>query len=248
MRIKKEVGRLYVNFVYKFKCLRGDYNDIVGHNYINKSISDEEYTNLISQLYGNKYVEDKYTSNYDLQINNKRWFVDLILSVLDIHLVCDAGANRGYLMEAFSERGIKAFGFDILDSLDVVLEKHRMNYKIGSILDIPKFDVEFDLVTSTDVFEHIPINKIDQMVSELKKLKPRYFCFMISKDMLNDGHITLKNTRWWMKKFEPEYKLMNELTKRLKNYVSGGVPYRYTGIPRNGINQVPGIVFLERKY
>lgn len=69
------------------------------------------------------------------------------------------------------------------------------------------------------------------------------------KDMMNDGHITLKNTRWWILKFKPEYRLMDEVGKQLKYYESANskwVPYRYTGIPRKGINQVPGIMFLKR--
>lgn len=103
-----------------------------------------------------------------------------------------------------------------------------------------------DLVTSTDVFEHIPINKVDIMVSELKKLSPKYFVFMISKDMLNDGHITLKNTKWWIRKFRPEYRMMKELNRNLNKTKLGEEEYCYTGIPRNGFNKVPGVIFLEK--
>lgn len=251
MKIKKEIKRIVINMLYLYECyIKREYDHIKGHGFINKPMNNEQYEMFIKELYGNKYIEKKYTHDEDIQMEFKRWLVNLILNNLQIKSMCDAGANRGYLMKAFYEKGIKVCGFDILDNLDEVLPEMREYYKLGSILDIPDFfkggGASFDLVTSTDVFEHIPINLINTMVIELKKMDPKYFVFMISKDMFNEGHITLKGTNWWVKKFKPEYRMMKELSKNLNKVKLRGEEYRYTGIPRNGFNKVPGIIFLEK--
>lgn len=142
MRIKKEIKNLMINGLYYYRCyVKKEYDYIKGHTFINKPMSDEQYKLFVKELYGNKYVENKYTHDEDVQMESKRWFVNLVLNNLQIKSMCDAGANRGYLMKAFSERGIKVCGFDILDSLDAVLPEMREHYKIGSILDIPNLCV-----------------------------------------------------------------------------------------------------------
>ena len=221
----------------------------IGYEYINKPLSDEEYSILCRNLYGKRYLEEKYLDNFADHMRIKYWLADLVLSVLpDIKVVCDAGANRGYLMKAFTDRGIASYGFDILEDKSLVLQEVRENFKLGSILDVPRFNTEFDLVISIDVFEHIPINKTDLMVDELKKLNPRYFVLQISKDMLNDGHITLKGTDFWVRKFIPQYRVMTELYDKLINFKTlEGETYSNTGIPKNDYNKCPGIIFLEKR-
>lgn len=222
-----------------------------GHEHINTPLNELEYQSLMNDIYGNQYLDAKY-ADYLNQLPVKRWLVDLVSKYLkDIHMVLDAGANRGYLMEAFRSQGYDAYGFDILEDTSLVLENSRANYKLGSILDIPEFDVKFDLVTCIDVFEHIPINFIDKMAEELLKLNPQYFVFQISNDVISDGHITIQSTKFWVNKFikTGKYRLMSELTSSLKETViqDGSDLYINTGLPRNGFNQVPGILFFERK-
>ncbi len=237
-----------VNLQYYIKAYLLKKYKFIGYEYINKAISDNEYESLCKRLYGNQYLERLYGSQTDQQLQVKRWLVNVIKSVLpDVKTVCDAGANRGYLMQVFRESNIESYGFDILDNKDSVVQEVHEFYKIGSILDIPSFDVKFDLVTSIDVFEHIPINKTDQMVYQLKKLSPKYFVLQISKDMLNDGHITLKGTDFWVQKFLPEYRLMTEIYDDLSKYRTvDGKLYKNTGIPRNDYNKSPGILFLKK--
>lgn len=153
-------------------------------------------------------------------------------------------------MKAFYELGYEVYGFDILDDKSAICESEndiiRKNYYLGSILDIPKLPKHIDLLTCIDVFEHIPINYIDKMAQELLALAPRYFVFCISKDAISDGHITLKGTGFWVKKFK-NYRVMKELTPQLNKIVTiNQEHYQNTGIPRNGWNKVPGFIFLER--
>lgn len=188
------------------------YDNVVGHKYINKNINESEYSNLMEKLYGNQYLENKYD-------DEKNQMTNIIINILKLEkggmTICDAGANKGYLMKAFYELGFDVCGFDILENKECIVESEndiiRKNFYLGSILDIPKLPNNIDVLACVDVFEHIPINHSDKMVSELLKLKPKYFVLGISKDALSDGHITLKGKKWWLKKFKG-YRVMDELT------------------------------------
>lgn len=226
-----------------------------GNQLINQSMTMTDYENFAKNLYGNEYIRAKYKEDAGNRIANKRFIVELVDKYLNIEQkawnICDAGANRGYLMAAFMEKSLyRAFGFDILEDLTEVIDskddKVRKHFKIGSILDIPSYDNmqigKFDVVVSCNVFEHIPINMTDIMVNQLLQLKPKFFVLEISRDVFSDGHITLKGTNFWVKKFKG-YRVMKELGKELKRDIP---EYKNCGIPRNGWNKCPGIIFLER--
>lgn len=253
-------GSLYYRYInikvdikyYLQKQLFGKYKKVVGNKYINKPMDERKFSELSEKVYGNKYIEENYTENEDEIFSRKQWIVNIIDRYLntkgDLSIICDADANRGYLMKAFFDKGYKAYGFDILEDKSHILDNDNLkkNYKLGSILDIPHFDVTFDIVTCMNVFEHIPINFTDKMAEELLKLSPHYFVFEISKDAISAGHITLKNTRWWTKKFKG-YRVMREINTKLKKEMTlSGECYQNTGVPRNHWNGVPGIVFLEK--
>lgn len=255
---KEKMGGGYVNLTVDTKYwlqknILNCFKYVKGHKYINKPMTELEWEQLSNSIYGNQYIAEKYHDE-EHQMRNKRPTAQLIHRMLNSGSkmsICDAGANAGYLMKAFWELGYDVYGFDILENKDTIVESEndiiRKNYKLGSILDIPRFNRDFDIVTAMNVFEHIPINYVDKMANELLKLRPRYFVFEISKDAISDGHITLKGTNWWVKKFK-NYRVMKELEKDLKEEInSNGERYQYTGVPRNAWNGVPGIVFLERE-
>lgn len=248
--LKDEIINLSVTVKY-WMIQRWKYK-AVGNEYINKEMTEEEYQALNERLYGNQYIKEKYIGDEERRLDDKRRVAGLIDKYLNKdkkhYKLCDAGANRGYLMKAFLEieGRYDVYGFDILENLNEIIDSEndiiRKNYKLGSILDIPKFESNFDIVTSFNVFEHIPINYTDKMVNELLKLNPRYFVLEISKDVFSDGHITLKGTNFWVKKFKG-YRVMKELGRELNEKEAW---YRYCGIPRNSWNKCAGIIFLER--
>ncbi|GEM_PF-2913875 len=246
MDYSKEFRRLLADLKYYFQVIKGNFN-YVGKEYANKAISEVEYAELCKRLYRNQYLKAKYT-DYDSQMKTKKWLVDLILSHLpSVKIVLDIGANRGHIMQVFKEKGLDVYGFDILENLSEVFPDLRANYKTGDVLkSIPDFEVAFELVTSFDVFEHLPVNMVPSATENIKKLNAQYLVFQISKDMLNDGHIALKGTNFWVSQFSDRYKVMTELYPPLSKWKTlSGELYRYTGIPKNDFNQVPGIVFFE---
>lgn len=198
---KKIINNLVVNIKYLIRKNIFKQYKAKGYKYINKPLTEEEYKNVLSEIYGNQYLDEKY-SGFESQKPVKDWLVDLILKNLNQPAtVLDAGANRGYLMRSFMDRGIDAYGFDILEDKSRVLKECSDKFKLGSILNIPDFNIKFDLVTCIDVFEHIPINYIDLMSEQLLNLNPRYFVFQISNDVISDGHITIKSSSFWINKF-----------------------------------------------
>lgn len=252
--IRNRLSRVKKNLIYDYQTKIKKMYRMVGYEYINKEMKQTQYKELCNALYGNQYLKDKYMDSTELQIEVKRWIVDVILYALgteNIHSMCDAGANRGYLMAAFNEKSIESYGFDILDNKELVIGGQdgfiAKNYKIASIVNGVNFNRVFDLVTCIDVVEHIPVNYSSKMAQTLKNLGAKYIVLQVSCDQLNDGHITLKGTKYWKKLFEPEYHIMKELNPKLNKICTmQGIPYWETGIPANGFNQAPGIIFLEK--
>lgn len=198
---KTRVNNLIADLKYMFRKEILKQYKAKGYKYINKPLNEEEYKSVMAEIYGNQYLDEKY-SNFESQKSVKDWLVNLILNNLsNVSKVLDAGANRGYLMYSFMSKGIDAYGFDILEDKSRVLPECRDNFILGSILNIPKFNINFDLVTCIDVFEHIPINYIDLMAEQLININPKYFVFQISNDVISDGHITIKPSSFWIEKF-----------------------------------------------
>lgn len=80
---------------------------------------------------------------------------------------------------------------------------------------IPEFSQspvgKFDLVTNTDVLEHIPENELDDLISKIASHGPNAF-FAIhlapAKEILSNGenaHCTLKPPEWWEDKIKKHY-------------------------------------------
>lgn len=166
-------------------------------------------------------------------------------------VVLDLGANKGYTMLAFLEKHYDVWGIDILEDKSDIIDSPdnivREHYILGSVCDMPKFPKKPDIIISINVFEHIPVNKVSKMAIGIEQLGAKYLVFVISKDIMSEGHITLKGTNWWVRKF-PHYRLMRELKHSLnQERFSDNRLYQYSGIPRNGWNKVPGFIFLEKK-
>lgn len=58
MNIKEKFYRKYINLRVnlKYYLFQRPKADGIGHQYINKDITDEEYGQLCNSLYGNKYL------------------------------------------------------------------------------------------------------------------------------------------------------------------------------------------------
>ena len=123
------------------------------------------------------YDEDYYGASYDksgvpYRREEKLW-VDLfaaiaesIVTTLAPRTVLDVGCASGMLVEALRRRGVDARGIDISSwAIDQVPEALRPFCTTGSITD--ELDGRFDLITCSEVLEHVPPSLAADSVANL---------------------------------------------------------------------------------
>src|SRR3972149_7053071 len=80
--------------------------------------------------------------------------------------VLDAGCALGFLVEAFRNRGVEAYGVDISEyAIQNVYPKIKKYCWIGSITD--PFPKKYDLITSIEVLEHMPQRESERAIENL---------------------------------------------------------------------------------
>lgn len=128
----------------------------------------------------------------------------------------EAGCGACGLVKTLLRSGYDAFGVEISDSAiagpcgDLVREGR---VKKGSLHAIPFESAQFDLVFSSEVLEHIPIELIPLVVKELKRVAKEKLFLSISlrRSALDPKppalpviHVTLKSRHWWEEAFSRE--------------------------------------------
>ena len=99
------------------------------------------------------------------------------------------------VVKEFHKRGIEGHGVEIFETplklyCSDLLEKG--NVKQSSLLKIDHPDNSFNLIMSTDVFEHAPENDIPQAIRELKRISRGAFLIVVGMNekgsrTLHDG-------------------------------------------------------------
>jgi len=132
--------------------------------------------------------------------------IELVFELLpsDVNSVLDVGCGDGYLCNELSKKGIgKVEGIDIsLNRVKRASELYKgCKFKEADICNIPYPDNFFDLVTCTEVLEHV--DNIEKAIEELKRVSKRYIiatvpngwpiqkvvCPHCLKEYFFDGHI-----------------------------------------------------------
>lgn len=122
--------------------------------------------------------QEKGVSNY----TNYSWMPEVTLKLADAirgHLgikksenVLDFGCAKGFLVRAFRERGIEAYGCDIsewaVENCDPMVKNYVMTPdKLESILETIK---DFNWIIAKDVLEHVPLTALESTVKSLLKI------------------------------------------------------------------------------
>jgi hypothetical protein len=184
------------------------------------------YQNIKPSIRLDKFYDGEYISQYsydsaeDLQL--KEYHAREICRLLNPRKVLVAGCAQGNAVLAFHNLGIEAWGFDIIPN--ALPESHflRTYLRLGNILNIPySREDNFDTFVCTDVFEHIYIRDIPQMVNEIYRVGVDSLALIINHDGLNPGHVTLKPLGWWARQFQGKYKFSDEIKTSLVPGVYG---------------------------
>jgi hypothetical protein len=121
---------------------------------------------LKQDFYGDAYGEDWHPQPFsDLS--------EILLNVFDCQRHMDIGCGKGLLVEAMRKRGVKSFGIDFSE---VLIQKSSL--KVRKYLTVEstenwteKKDLQgYDLITFTEVFEHIPISILCEIFEKIRNL------------------------------------------------------------------------------
>lgn len=141
---------------------------------------------------------EKHTSKNPLkQFFFKRFEKDLIelIAPLNVHKILDAGCGEGFTLSRFYELkiGESLEGVDFSkDAIEIGKRLYPyLDIKIGDIYNLPYKDSSFDLVTCTEVLEHL--ENPAQALKEVERVSSKYVLLTVPNEPL----FTLFNyTRW----------------------------------------------------
>ena len=110
--------------------------------------------------------------------------------------VLDIGCSTGILTRHYAELFGQVVGVDIDDGAVEWAESNRsadnIEYRVGDSMELPFAEGEFDVVTCTHIYEHVP--DAQRMLDEIfRVLKPGGLCYFAAENRLRvwDGHYNL---------------------------------------------------------
>jgi 2-polyprenyl-3-methyl-5-hydroxy-6-metoxy-1,4-benzoquinol methylase len=125
------------------------------------------------------YFYESFAEHFDSKMNmydtNKRLevvFKELLTEDISNKKLLDAGCGTGWFSRVAAERGANVTSMDLGDNLLAkVALKCSSERVVGSILNIPLSDNDFDIVISSEVIEHVP-DPLRAMQELYRVLKP----------------------------------------------------------------------------
>jgi ubiquinone/menaquinone biosynthesis C-methylase UbiE len=156
-------------------------------------------------------TKDIYDKEYFRKIKKflkyKGRFLDLLEEVKKYNpsKVLDVGCGFGVFVDMMRREKIEAWGIDFSDSLWEYW-KGREYFLRTDADHIPFINNYFDIVVSSDFFEHIPEDQIDRIYSEMKRVGGIVIARIAYEDNLKESqkkyHCTNKPKSWWEEKLK----------------------------------------------
>jgi ubiquinone/menaquinone biosynthesis C-methylase UbiE len=155
-------------------------------------------------------------------------FGGLVLSSIEslsFHSALDIGCGLGQFALLLADRGKQVSAIDIsAEAIRIARQSdpsNRIRFEVAEVTKMP-FDHKFDLVTSFDLLEHLPIEEVDLALSETHRLCLKFIVFSIALTAASIGgmslHLTCRSEEWWLQKLGLRFKnikvLMRRRTKR----------------------------------
>lgn len=119
----------------------------------------------------------------------------------DVRSVLDFGCGNGHAARLMRSSGFEWYGVEFSrTAYDNYLNEPFFHHG-----DTTQFsDRQFDLIYSTEVFEHIPEEDVDAVVADLCRVAAKYLFLTISLRPSSDNnryHCTLQSRAWWEARF-----------------------------------------------
>lgn len=164
----------------------------------------ESYSKVYDDLYKKGYhANPNYSHSYGL--------IELLCRNVMFDSVLDVGASVGAAVAEINRRGKVAVGVEA--SLVAVDKAKRLGRPVlwGEATKLPLPTNDVDVVMSTDVFEHLKPEDVDQAIAECHRVASKYIAMKIAtkpeaggwgkKVGVDDLHLTVRPIEWWKEKF-----------------------------------------------
>jgi SAM-dependent methyltransferase len=114
--------------------------------------------------------------------------------------VFDAGCAHGFLVEAFRDRGVEAWGRDISRFANSHVRPDLRQYcAMGSIAD--PIEGRYDLITCIEVLEHMPEADAIQAIAAMARVTDRILFSSSPGDFDEPTHINVRPAIYWLRLF-----------------------------------------------
>jgi len=123
-----------------------------------------------------------------------------IVRSLKPRTVLDAGCAKGFLVEAFWERGVQAYGIDISEYAIGEVRRDIQPYCRQASLTKP-IEGRFDLVTCIEVLEHLPEEDARQAIRNLTGVTDTILFSSTPTELTEPTHVNVRPTISWLQLF-----------------------------------------------
>lgn len=153
----------------------------------------------------------------------------------------DFGCGTGRPANELAKRGFSVLAIDFADNcLDEGID---VPFLVSDLCELPKLNAEFGFCT--DVMEHIPTERVDEVLAGISRCVRNAAFFSISKVADNFGpvlvtkqlHLTMKDGAWWKYKLSAHFPIVEIVDE---NKIQVLVVARH--IPRGFLEHRPGLV------
>ena len=123
-----------------------------------------------------------------------------IIEQFEPKTVLDAGCAWGFLVEAFRNRGVEAFGVDISEyAIQQVYAEIKPYCWVGSISK--PFPKKYDLITCIEVLEHMPREEAEKAIENLCAHANEIIFSSTPFDYKEVTHFNVHNPEYWAEQF-----------------------------------------------
>nr|MDZ8007190.1 methyltransferase domain-containing protein [Nostoc sp. DedSLP05] len=167
-----------------------------------------EYQNFYDENYYLKMVPG---IPYDRTANDGHWLrffnavADKLVNYVSPSSVLDVGCAKGFLVEAFHNRGITVHGFDYSEfAISCVRQDLKSSVFVASAADsnaFQKTQYRYDLITCIEVVEHMPRNEALDAIKNMCEYGKIIFFSSTSEDFAEPTHLTVLPRINWLKIF-----------------------------------------------
>ena len=149
------------------------------------------------------YTKGYFQCSWKFQTNKER-LLELVNLIRELRpdSVLDVGCGRGFLVRDLNLAGIKTKGCDFAEY--AIIKKVHPDCVLADAKELLYKDKEFDLVISTDFFEHIEEKELDKVWNEMRRVGHRVAARIATSEenpKKNDYHVTVNPKVWWQERF-----------------------------------------------